>query len=80
MKYNMALNLQESLVKQLQAGEDSNFLVTVEHDPGETIYGHFGGFLIFKNFNWKNSVGMTLFCLVHPSRKVRFPFHWPKLP
>ena len=35
MKYEPALKLQQSLVKRIQAGEDANFLLLVEHYPGK---------------------------------------------
>ena len=35
MRYEPALKAQQSFVKRIQGGEDSNFLLLVEHEPGK---------------------------------------------
>ena len=34
LRYGTALKVQEAMVNRLQEGEDKNFLILVEHEPG----------------------------------------------
>ena len=37
LRYGTALKVQEAMVNRLQEGEDKNFLILVEHEPGTVI-------------------------------------------